>query len=211
MRFRLATPTQLLGWLLVLALVTGVSATDTVHALDRTVASVFSQAHGSGIDVFMLSLSELLRPLHLGPAALVLAALLWWRLRRQALLIPVAFVAATILTYLMKWVIGRERPGGALALVDLGDAAYPSAHVSTTTATGMATMQVLAPVLARSLRKLIDAAVIALIGAVALSRVWVGAHWLSDVIAGLIVGVVGLVVALLVLRRLPPARRRRFL
>jgi membrane-associated phospholipid phosphatase len=107
----------------------------------------------------------------------------------------------------MKWFLDRDRPGEEFSLVSLHDAAFPSAHVAAVTSSGMATIQLAMPVLRRTAKKLLDLAIIALIGAVALSRVWVGAHWLTDVIGGLIAGIIGLIIALLVLRRWPRARR----
>ncbi|MDY0114555.1 MAG: phosphatase PAP2 family protein, partial [Corynebacterium sp.] len=67
-------------------------------------------------------------------------------------------------------------------------------------------IQVLAPMIRRDLATALKWAVVALVGVVALSRVWVGAHWLSDVAGGLAAGVVGLIIALLALRSAPVRR-----
>ena len=137
------------------------------------------------------------------------AFFLWRRLRAMALLVPLAFGAAIAMTYVMKWLLDRDRPAGPLRLSELPalhDGAFPSAHVAGVTATGMALIQVLAPMVRRGLAVALKWAVVALIGVVALSRVWVGAHWLSDVAGGLAAGVVGLIIALLIMRSAPVRR-----
>jgi len=109
----------------------------------------------------------------------------------------------------MKWLLDRDRPAGPLRLSELPalhDGAFPSAHVAGVTGTGMALIQVLAPMVRRGLATALKWAVVALVGVVALSRVWVGAHWLSDVAGGLAAGVVGLIIALLFLRSAPVRR-----
>lgn len=206
-------------WLGVLIALAWFAQTQSALNLDRSFASWLSGVRGdvpgSGLDGFMLGLSDVVRPLYIAPATLVAAALLWFKLRRWALLIPASFGSAIVVTYLLKWLLGRERPGAEFSLADLsslGDAAFPSAHAAAVISSGMAVGQLAMPMLQRTARKLLDLVILALIGAVALSRVWVGAHWLTDVIGGLIAGLLGLGLALLVLksfRRLPPAQRIR--
>ena len=109
----------------------------------------------------------------------------------------------------MKGVLDRDRPAGGLRVSELPalhDAAFPSAHVAGVTGTGMALVQVLVPMVRRGMAKALQWAVIALIGVVALSRVWVGAHWLTDVAGGLAAGIVGLIIARVVMRSAPVRR-----
>ncbi|HJE84370.1 phosphatase PAP2 family protein [Corynebacterium sp. 5QC2CO] len=209
-RVRIARPRHVIGWLAVLGALAWFTQTQLAGSVDQSFAGWVSDLHGARdgrVDSLMLTLSEIIRPIYVAPVTLVAAALLWFRFRAWALLLPASFGSSIAVTYAMKWFLDRDRPGEEFSLVNLHDAAFPSAHVAAVTSSGMAAMQLAIPVLRRTARKLLDLAIIALIGAVALSRVWVGAHWLTDVIGGLIAGVIGLAVALLVLRRWPRARR----
>lgn len=205
-RVRIARSTHVLGWGIVLAALAWFTQTRTAGDIDQSFAGWVSGFQGGSIDSFMLGLSDIVRPLYIAPATVVGAVLMWSRFRAWALLLPASFGSAIAVTYLMKWFLQRDRPGEEFSLVNLHDAAFPSAHVAAVTSSGMAMIQLAMPVLRRTAKKLLDLAVIALIGAVALSRVWIGAHWLTDVIGGLIAGIIGLIFALLVLRRWPRAR-----
>ncbi|MDO5029301.1 MAG: phosphatase PAP2 family protein [Corynebacterium sp.] len=209
-RVRIARPMHVVGWGIALVALAWFTGTQTAGNIDRDFAGWVSGFHGQGggsVDSFMLSLSEIIRPLYIAPVTVVGALVMWSRFRAWALLLPASFGSAILVTYAMKWYLDRDRPGAEFSLVSLNDAAFPSAHVAAVTSSGMATIQLAMPVLRRTAKKLLDLAIIALIGAVALSRVWVGAHWLTDVIGGLIAGIIGLIIALLVLRRWPRARR----
>nr|WP_120491444.1 phosphatase PAP2 family protein [Corynebacterium lactis] len=209
-RARIAAPVHFVGWVAALIALAWFTQSAAAERLDGSFAGLVAGLHGGTLDGVMVGLGDVIRPAYIAPATLIAAAVLWWRFRAMALLLPASFGASIAVTYAMKWFLGRDRPGEGLSLVSLHDAAFPSAHVAGTTSTGMAVIQLLLPVLRNAARKLLDAAIIALIGAVALSRVWIGAHWLTDVIGGLIAGIVGLIVALLVLRRLQRGRLRRF-
>ncbi|MCP1411590.1 phosphatase PAP2 family protein [Paenarthrobacter sp. A20] len=84
-------------------------------------------------------------------------------------------ISALALTQLAKTVVGRSRPEGAKVLTDTGS--YPSGHVSATTAF----LMVLVVLIARWWMT-----AIATLGVIAMmiSRTYLSAHWLSDVLGG---------------------------
>lgn len=102
-----------------------------------------------------------------------------------------AFAFTGIVSLLAKYLIGRERPGlsgeGLWRFVgptfDPVYAAFPSGHATT-----MATLALLAVVLFTGWRR---AAIIVFAVLVALSRIAIGAHHVSDVTAGWLVGLWG--------------------
>ncbi|MBY8874156.1 flippase-like domain-containing protein [Micromonospora sp. PLK6-60] len=115
-------------------------------------------------------------------AAVGAAAARRYRLARDLL---VAGNLGYWLTVLVRAAVGRRRPTGYLADVRVhahvpDTYGYPSGHVAVVTALGV----VLAPALPRHLRWLVWSAV----GAVAVARVYVGAHLPADVLGGLLVG-----------------------
>ncbi|MDI2033663.1 phosphatase PAP2 family protein [Paenarthrobacter nitroguajacolicus] len=107
-------------------------------------------------------------------AVLALVLLIWNR-PRTAAFVTVSGVVALALTQLAKAVVGRARPEGAKVLTDTGS--YPSGHVSATTAL----LLVLAFLVGRWwMSSLAALGVIAMM----ISRTYLSAHWLSDVLGG---------------------------
>lgn len=212
-RATIARPAHVVGWVAALVALAWFASTSTGAEVDLRFAAwvrdVRAGALDGSFDGAFLGITEVFRPMFVAPATLIAALFLWRRLRAMALLVPLAFGASIAMTYVMKWLLDRDRPAGPLQLSELPalhDGAFPSAHVAGVTGTGMALIQVLAPMIRRGLATALKWAVVALVGVVALSRVWVGAHWLSDVAGGLVAGVVGLIIALLALRSAPVRR-----
>ncbi|MXS85547.1 phosphatase PAP2 family protein [Nitrosomonas sp. HPC101] len=120
-------------------------------------------------------------------AATVLAWLLWHRNWRTAKYWVAAIIFGQITATVIKLVLQRPRP-----LVDLYDGlftyAFPSGHATMS----MVTYGFLAALIAGRFtwqrRWIIYAAAALLIGIIAASRLYLGAHWLSDVIGGLSLG-----------------------
>ncbi|GAA1716483.1 hypothetical protein GCM10009765_76480 [Fodinicola feengrottensis] len=133
--------------------------------------------------------------------ALVVTALASWRLRS---LWPVALVAATltgaeISSNMAKLLIHRARPPELDWLTQVTGYAYPSGH----TLLSVATYGVLAylgclMVRARWARIAVVAAAAALVLMIATSRLYLGVHWLTDVLGGFLFGAAWLTVILAV-------------
>ncbi|MET9357278.1 phosphatase PAP2 family protein [Streptomyces sp. NPDC006617] len=122
----------------------------------------------------------------------VLAGVGWWFARRAggeaavtALAIPVVVVVAYGVDAVVKLLVREDRPCQSLRVRTLeacpapGDWSFPSNHAAIATAAAVALFFV-------SRRLGAGAAVVAL--AMAVSRVWVGAHYPHDVVAGVVVG-----------------------
>jgi undecaprenyl-diphosphatase len=137
---------------------------------------------------------------HPGVAAAVSAALALWVWRaygpRHAALVLGA-LGVSIITTVMKVSFGRTRPPGALPT----DPSFPSGH----TAWATAVFGLVALLAAGQRRWATTAACALVIAAMGPSRVLLGVHWFSDVIAGYAVGLAWLLVVLLV--GLPWARQ----
>ncbi|WP_374326075.1 phosphatase PAP2 family protein [Azonexus sp.] len=119
---------------------------------------------------------------------LPLAASLGWRGPgdwRQRLFLPLAVLGAAGLAQLLKWLVNRERPDLFPALAEIpADASFPSAHA----------MQVTAFVVAWLLwqERAQHAGALLLgglqVGAVAVSRTYLQVHFLTDILAGIVLG-----------------------
>jgi undecaprenyl-diphosphatase len=117
-----------------------------------------------------------------GGAALAIAA--WRRCRMVALLVVASTLTRPLVEHLLKIAVGRPRPQLSQMVNGVGYS-FPSGHVMASS-----TLWLMVPVvlsLYHSSRKVWWASVVGSLTAVALisaSRVYLGVHWFSDVVAG---------------------------
>lgn len=124
-------------------------------------------------------------------------------------LVAVAAVSARALTSLFKAVFARERPTLPDAVGAESSFAFPSGHASAATAFyGALALLVLRSGLPRRVRIAAAFALGLLIAAIAFSRVYLGVHYASDVLAGVLLGAASLAAASEV-RRLIARRHAR--
>lgn len=121
-------------------------------------------------------------------AAIVALALLALRHRRGALSVLLAVALTQAVVQVLKELVERGRPPDSIASADPAGYSFPSAH----SASAMAVYGLLALVAARHVRGWVGATVCcaaaAIVAGVGLTRVYLGAHYPSDVVAGWLVG-----------------------
>ncbi|MFJ9026384.1 phosphatase PAP2 family protein [Streptomyces sp. NPDC102259] len=135
----------------------------------------------------------------------VLMAVGWWRARRlgatasmTALAVPFVVVVAYGVDAALKLLVREDRPCQSLRVVTLeacpapGDWSFPSNHAAVAAAAAVALIFVS--------RRLAAVAAVAA-GAMAASRLWVGAHYPHDVVAGVVVGALTAWLVMSALRR----------
>ena len=114
-----------------------------------------------------------------------LTALLFLRLRREAVLLAATIMGGWILNTLVKFAVGRPRPLIVPHLTEAGDQSFPSVHRFNSAVVYIAIALAFAAMSPRrSVRWTLVALAILLSLAVAVSRVWLGVHFPSDVAAG---------------------------
>ena len=137
-----------------------------------------------------------------GAAPLVLAALagvvvlVWRRMRQQALFLAVAAMGYVV-SPVVKELVGRPRPSADLVQVlwQESNHSFPSGH-ALAAALILGALFLLAGSILGPRRPAVLAArvvIVLAIFSIALSRVYLGAHWTSDVFGGLLLG--GLILA----------------
>jgi undecaprenyl-diphosphatase len=115
---------------------------------------------------------------------LLLALAAWWRCRVVAGLVVAATVSRPLVEHLLKEIVGRPRPDLSRMVPGVGYS-FPSGHVMAS-----ATLWLMVPVvlsLYHSSRRIWWASTIAslvAVGLISASRVYLGVHWFSDVVAG---------------------------
>lgn len=119
----------------------------------------------------------------------------WWRFRTPQVAIFMVTVAAgqALISTGLKALVGRERPDLA-HLAPWSGSSFPSGHAAAAAAVFAASALVLSHRRQRIPRALIGAGAGLIIGAVAASRALLGVHWLTDVVAGVAVGLAWFVV-----------------
>jgi undecaprenyl-diphosphatase len=106
---------------------------------------------------------------------------------RFATSVALALVASTVAVNVLKEAIGRARPPARLALVHLVGPAMPSTHAARTAALATAAMATLTwP--DRRMRRVISGALLSAVAIVGGAMVYLGGHWLTDVLAGWAIG-----------------------
>jgi len=132
-----------------------------------------------------------------GAVALLLAL----RDRAGALWLVLAFYSGAALNHALKQLFQRTRPGQAEFAVT--DFAFPSGHAAQAVLLyGALVVLVWRHTVSRAWRAAAVSAAVLVVGAVCASRLVLQAHWLSDVIGGVLVGGLWLALALLVRRAL---------
>lgn len=114
-----------------------------------------------------------------------LVALLLMRLRREAVLLAGTVIGGWIVNSAVKALVGRPRPTIVPHLTDAGGHSFPSGHSFNSAVVYIAIALAFAAMSPRqSVRATIVLSAVVLSMAVAWSRVWLGVHFPSDVVAG---------------------------
>jgi membrane-associated phospholipid phosphatase len=162
---------------------------------DRPVTDAAVSLRSPGVDRLALWVSRL------GSTPVVLAAgaagvgLAARRCRSVALVMLVTVAARPLVEWLLKELIARPRPSGARLVAGTGFS-FPSGHPLAAAATwGFVPVIAALYVHRRWLWWTLTGLAWSVIALVAWSRVWLGVHWTSDVVASLALVFIGLCVA----------------
>jgi membrane-associated phospholipid phosphatase len=183
----------LLGFLVLTAVV----VQDRLVGVDHATRSLVRQSHGPTLLGFMEGASYLGgQP---GQVALLVVGvvILWPRQRWWAVALPLVMAGAGVLQLAAKWSVDRPRP-------NLDPLGFPSAHVlSLVVLCGYLAYAVSVGRARRRRRHLVSVACAGAVGTVGYSRIYLDAHWLSDVLGGLTVGLAYLLLAIWLVRATP--------
>ena len=118
-------------------------------------------------------------------AVIAIAALLLVRLRREAILLAATILSGWAVNTLIKTAVGRPRPTIVSHLAEAGGTSFPSGHSFNSAVVYMGIALALAALSARrGVRWSLVAGAASLTALIAISRVWLGVHYPSDVLAG---------------------------
>ena len=190
---------------LVFALIT----TDVVNNGALTLADArinqWLHAHSSpGYTTFFLFISKLHENLSVAIVTLVLSACLWSkRLRYRALFMVIAVGGGIILNVFLKLIFARARPHFEDPILTLKTFSFPSGHTTGATVFyGSLCVLVISRVRYGSVRVVAILTAFIMIALVGFSRMYLGVHYLSDVMAGVSEGVAWVALSVLIVGRM---------
>lgn len=196
------------GKLLIIGvLVIGVTQLSAVASADLATVQLIHSHTTAGLTTLFLGITELASTdvilLVSAGAALLLAARQHWR---GAIALAISVLATQVVVTGAKALMSRPRPDGEAAVVDPSGFSFPSAH----SASAVALYVMLALIAASAIRGRVRGpawtAAIAVVMAVGLSRIYLGAHYPTDVLAGWLIGGVVVLSSWALCSRLPAGR-----
>jgi membrane-associated phospholipid phosphatase len=177
------------GGILLALLAVVVRSTDVLAGLDSSVAE-WGNRHGSAWSHDALTLVTYLgETVTVTLVAIVVAAVEYTRTRNRwvVLFLPAVILGDKLLTEAVKQLVDRARPTLEAVAATLGPS-FPSGHTSTAAASWAAFALVAGRWWGRRAWPALAGAAVGIAVAVALSRVLLDVHWLTDVLGGLALG-----------------------
>jgi undecaprenyl-diphosphatase len=175
-------------WLGFVALAIVVSTSDTL-SVDQSVLTWVGEHRGSAVTSAMRTVTWLGSAAVLYPATLVLA-FYWWRRDRDwrtGAMLAASLAGSTVLYNVFKRIVERTRPPAKDALGTYTHWSFPSGHATQCMAF-FAMLLVLACFAGRARLGLWVTATAAVVLVVGASRIYLGAHWFTDVLGGYALG-----------------------
>ncbi|QSJ16005.1 phosphatase PAP2 family protein [Nostoc sp. UHCC 0702] len=175
------------------------------YGLDTAILLAIQKLHTPLLDRLMVGVTFLGEPLALVSICLWVEIVLLYQRRPETTKLAIATASAVGLNYLLKLLFGRARPALWDRLVNVGFHSFPSGHAMVS----MVIYGFIGYILAKEFpqwEKQISALTIVLILAIGFSRLYLGVHWPTDVLAGYAIGLVWLIVCILNLELKPKYR-----
>ena len=120
--------------------------------------------------------------------AAVAAWLVWRRLPRLALFVVVTVGGSALLNAVVKAIVHRARPVVADPVAHAAGMSFPSGHAQSAVVAWSVLLLVFLPALPRGWRMPAVLAAVAMVLAIGFARVALGVHFVSDVLAGYVLG-----------------------
>jgi undecaprenyl-diphosphatase len=181
-------------------------------SLDKPTLASMEQLRSPGLDSFVTGFTNIGGGIGMPILASILTAWLIWASRtwRPLILIGGAAAVSTTATTLGKRLIGRNRPDHADAVPPYEDSpSFPSGHtLNTTVVIGLVVYLACLQVKRTIARVGLIAAGVIFIGAMGMSRVYLGHHWMTDVIMGWVLGLAWIGIVILAHRFFHALRHR---
>lgn len=165
-----------------------------VFHIDQRVNMWFRTERFPGLTVLFIAVTDLGGPIGMGVIAAIIAILLFRKERASAIYMAVTGVGGAVLNVGLKLLYARARPDVDTAIAVAQGHSFPSGHaMGSFIILGAVAYLVLRQKFPWKVKSVLLAIIVTLILLVGLSRVYLGVHWSSDIIAGWCAGTVWLV------------------
>lgn len=174
----------------------------TISSFDEPIIDFVQSAEVSGLTSIMKLFTNIGSTTSVTLLAiLTLGVLLWKKYRAQAVLFTIVLVGTGILNQVLKLIFKRERPDFN-RLIDIGGYSFPSGH----TMMAFSLYTVLAYIVWRNLKTTGSRIAIAIVAIfmivmIAVSRIYLGVHFPSDIVGGILASSVWLFASIAMYQR----------
>lgn len=198
----LLTSGALLGLLaaVILGLADGAVEHNGLAAMDPVIWEWAVTHRTPALTAVAITITELGSTLSMGVIATVTVLVLWIRGRRgNAVLVGVVSAGAGLLVMVGKATVGRQRPPEEFRLVVETNESFPSGHALASAAIVGVLLVVFVPMIrSTAWRAAAIGGGVLFVLAIGWSRIYLGVHWATDVIAGWVTGVAWLLLCVTV-------------
>jgi undecaprenyl-diphosphatase len=175
-----------------------------LSGIDQSVFEWFLEHREPWLTTVMKAVTLLGGSAFLIPLAIGIGAWFRWRSGRwQPLaMLGCAYLGALILSNSIKTLADRGRPPASLAIGVYDSPALPSGHATHAAAVWLMVGLVVAATAPRGRQRFaVWTAVVSIVVLVGVSRLYLGAHWLTDVLAGWAIGALWVLLVMLLMGR----------
>ena len=154
------------------------------QSLDDAVTAWFRQFASPGLDVAARIASALGSEVLIVLALALIGAFVWWRRWRTVAVIVVTLGGAQLLNDILKELFHRTRPAPVSGIIPVQAYSFPSGHAMMSAAFYFLLVCLFWRSVGPKWRPLMVAGAVVVIGLVAVARIYLQAHYLTDVVAG---------------------------
>ncbi len=171
------------------------TGSDIFH-VDQVVNLWFRTERFHGLTILFIAITDIGGPIGMGLIAVVITVLLVRKERASAMYMVVTSLGGVLLNVGLKLLYARARPDISTAIAIAQGNSFPSGHaMGSFIILGSIGYLILRQKYTWKLKSILLAVIMTLILLVGLSRIYLGVHWSSDIIAGWCAGTVWLATA----------------
>ncbi len=163
---------------------------DPLTRIDTRIANLVPSIRTDEQTRFFNFITSLANVETIGLLLLIVGGILWYRrLRLSAGIFVVVSLGAEVTNYIVKHLVSRTRPEQSLSLIREDGYSFPSGHVMAATVVfGLLAYYIYRSTKSSAVKLLVLVSYISAVFLVALSRIYLGVHYPSDVIASALFG-----------------------
>lgn len=153
------------------------------------------------LTTIMKSITTLGNPHNVIIICLVTSTIIFIQNKPLSLIVPLNLVITTCLNQFIKLIIKRPRPTG-YRLINIGGYSFPSGHAMISVAFyGLYIYIINKTIKNKTLRIILDIVLLLIILLIGISRIYLGVHYLSDILAGYITSTIYLLIITKILNK----------